>query len=97
MNYQLSVINYEIFGTLRGPSETSGDLRELPGTFGNLRKHSKTFENLLESLENLQKPLNTCGNLGFRVFGDPHVDSIRTQIQKPPLPPPPFEIRKKGE
>ena len=68
MNYQLSVINYEIFGNLRGPSETSGDLREPPGTFGNLRKPSETVGNLQkpsETFRNLQKPSETFGNLWF--------------------------------
>ena len=66
MTYQLSVINYEIFGNVCGPSETSGDLREPPGTFGNLRKPPET-------VGNFRKPSETFGNLRGPPgsFGDP--------------------------
>ena len=66
MTYQLSVINYEMFGNLRGPSETSRDLREPLETFGNLRKPSETVGNLQkpsETFRNLQIPSKPFGNL----------------------------------
>ena len=85
INYQLlPVINYEIFGNLRGPSETFGDLREPSGTFGILQKPWKTLENLLETfrnlenlkkppktLKNIQKPLKPWGNQGGEGAGGP--------------------------